>query len=253
MERVGSCTSLRFHTARVVVRKETVDPSRSERFRAVLAESASTARSTLTAICLDIVKLLPVRGAAVALMGGGSMQGIACATDSATKAIQDLEFTLGEGPGLDAFAQSQPVFIDELAPVILRWPFFVPAAMALEVGSLYSLPLSSGNLRVGVLSLWSDQASALQSVQKDDALVAAELVTELVLTMQKEESSESLAWPLDVSDHRVAVHQASGMVSAQLNCGVEEALVCLRAFAFSTGVQIDEIAKQVIGRELRFD
>jgi AmiR/NasT family two-component response regulator len=87
----------------------------------------------------------------------------------------------------------------------------------------------------------------------EDALEVAELVTQLVLVMQSESSADSVAWALDVSDHRAVVHQATGMIAVQIDADVEEALVRLRAYCFATDRPIREVAQDVVTGELRFD
>jgi AmiR/NasT family two-component response regulator len=52
---------------------------------------------------------------------------------------------------------------------------------------------------------------------------------------------------------RAHVHQATGMISAQLDIDMAEALVRLRAFAYTQDRPIDEVAGQVVVRTLRFD
>jgi AmiR/NasT family two-component response regulator len=52
---------------------------------------------------------------------------------------------------------------------------------------------------------------------------------------------------------RTHVHQATGMISAQLGIDMAEALVRLRGFAFTQDRPIDEVAGQVVVRTLRFD
>ncbi len=106
---------------------------------------------------------------------------------------------------------------------------------------------------MGTVTLWSDRSGSLDDAQLVDAVLVAELVSEVVLTMQSETASESLASSLDLSDHRIVVHQATGMISAQLNCAIDEALVRLRADAYAAELPIDEVAKAVIARQLRFD
>ncbi len=224
-----------------------------EHFGAALIGSPDGEPLSLTTVCRGIATLLPVCGAAIVLMGNRSTQGIASTTDSLTASIQDLEFTLGEGPGIDAFSQIEDVCIHDLGSATLRWSFFAPAASGLGVRSIYSLPLRSGRMALGTVTLWSDRADGLDDAQLVDAVLVAELVSGLVLTMQSETTSESLAWPLDVSDHRIVVHQATGMISAQLNCAIDEALVRLRAHAYAAELPIDEVAKSVITRQLRFD
>ncbi len=86
-----------------------------------------------------------------------------------------------------------------------------------------------------------------------DALEVADLVTQLVLVMQSEAATESVAWALDVSDQRAVVHQATGMIAVQIDSHVEEALVRLRAHCFAADRPIREVAEDVVTGKLRFD
>lgn len=52
--------------------------------------------------------------------------------------------------------------------------------------------------------------------------------------------------------NRAQVHQATGMVVAELGVTVDDALALLRAHAFSADTDLEEIADRVVGRELRF-
>jgi hypothetical protein len=230
-----------------------VDQGGWEQFGAALVSAPDGEPFSLATVCQAITTLLPVCGAAIVLMASGSTQGIASTADSLTASIQDLEFTLGEGPGIDAFSQIEAVCIHDMGSAISRWAFFVPAALGLGVRSIYSLPLRSGRMALGTVTLWSDRADGLDDSQQVDAALVADLVCGAVLTMQSETTSEALAWPLDLSDHRIVVHQATGMISAQLGCTIDEALVRLRAHAYAAELPIDEVAKAVISRQLRFD
>jgi hypothetical protein len=55
-----------------------------------------------------------------------------------------------------------------------------------------------------------------------------------------------------VALRRAEVHQATGMVAAQLGVGVPDALVALRARAYVTGQRLSEVASEVLARRLRF-
>ena len=48
-------------------------------------------------------------------------------------AVEDLQFTLGEGPGVDAYSQGRSSFVEDLAEMVDRWTQFVPAAQALGI------------------------------------------------------------------------------------------------------------------------
>ena len=52
---------------------------------------------------------------------------------------------------------------------------------------------------------------------------------------------------------RFVVHQASGMVAAQLEIGVGEALVRLRAYAFANDRLLSDVAEDVVVRRLRLE
>jgi hypothetical protein len=51
---------------------------------------------------------------------------------------------------------------------------------------------------------------------------------------------------------RREVHQASGMVSAQLDITVDDALLVLRGHAFATSTSLREVATDVVARRLDF-
>jgi hypothetical protein len=123
----------------------------------------------------------------------------------------------------------------------------------LGVRAVHAFPLGVGTIKLGVLVLYRDQPVALVGEELTESLLLADLVGRLVLGMLAEVISESLAWSLDVSDSRAVVHQATGMISAQLNVGIEEALVRLRGHAFALDQPIDEVAAEVVAEELRFN
>ncbi|MGH7752520.1 MAG: ANTAR domain-containing protein [Gemmatimonadales bacterium] len=89
--------------------------------------------------------------------------------------------------------------------------------------------------------------------QLADALVVANLVAHAVLALQARAPTETLApRPADVP-FRAVVHQATGMISAQLDISVAEALIRLRSYAYAQDRPIDEIAALVVARNVRFD
>ena len=223
------------------------------RFLAILATIAGDEPPSLTAICQACCELLSVSGASLALMTGGNHEGIACAFDSLALAVQDEEFVLGEGPGVDAHAQGHPIVVDDIRANGDRWPRFVQAVAQMGVRAVYALPLRVGAIRLGVLVLYRDAPGSLVGEELADCLVIVDLVSQLVLGLQAGATRESLAWAFDIADSRAVIHQATGMISAQLNVGVEEALVRLRGHAFAAECPTDVVAAQVVAGSLRFD
>ena len=208
---------------------------------------------TLDLICRICCDLLPITVASVVLMGDHGVEGITGASDAVAVAIQNEEFTLGEGPASDVRRQRSPVMISDLRDVADEWPRFVPAAMRLGVEAIYAIPLRIGAVDLGVLVLGASHVGALAGHQVPESLVLGDVVSRLVLDLQAGITSESLAWALDATDSRAVVHQATGMIAAQLNIEVADALVRLRANAFATDHPIDEVATDVVAGRRRFE
>ena len=182
-------------------------------------------------------------------------RGPVAVTDDVAEHIETLQFTLGEGPCLDAYRLDHPVLEEDLAePSQARWTAFGPAAVDLGVRAIFGFPLTLGAVRIGSLNLYRNQPGPLSDDQHADALVAAEVVTGALLAMQAGAAPGSIAPELEEhADFGYAVHQAAGMVSVQLGTPVTEALLRLRAHAFLTERPVGDVAKDVISRRLRFD
>jgi hypothetical protein len=104
------------------------------------------------------------------------------------------------------------------------------------------------------MNLYRDQPGKLSDDQHADALVMADVAAQAVLAIQAKAPLDTVATELEAgANFHLVEHQASGMVAAQLGVSVREALVRLRAHAFSHDLGLDEVAEAVVGRELRFD
>lgn len=130
------------------------------------------------------------------------------------------------------------------------------SAGAVEVGvrAVFGFPLEVGAIRIGALNLYRDEPRPLAPEEHADILLVAEVVTHAVLTMQADAPPGALAVELeDGSTYRAAVHQASGMISSQLDVGVAEALARLRALHYAEGRSVGDVADAVVTRRLRFE
>jgi GAF domain-containing protein len=178
-----------------------------------------------------------------------------CTTNDVSALIEELQFELGEGPCVDAFNQDRPVLEPDLsAPDTPRWVAFSAPAVEAGVRAIFGFPLQVGAVRLGALNLYRDQPGPLTDDQHADALVMADLVAQAMLVLQADAPPGTLATELEANaDFQYVVHQASGMVSAQLDVSVGQALVRLRAYAFGNDRSLTEVAQDVVARTLRFD
>ncbi|MFZ4719658.1 MAG: GAF and ANTAR domain-containing protein [Ilumatobacteraceae bacterium] len=206
-------------------------------------------------LCRVCAELTGTTGAGIMVFGEGGSQGSLGSSDSVSSLIEELQFTLGEGPCIDASRDGHPVLEPDLgAPADTgRWIAFAPPAVAGGARAVFGFPLRVGTAGLGALNLYRDRPGPLTDDQYADALVLADLAGELVLLTQAGAPPGELAMELAVNAglHAV-VHQASGMVSVQMGVRVEEALVRLRAYAFRTGIPLLDVARSVVRRSLRF-
>jgi hypothetical protein len=204
--------------------------------------------------CDVAADLTQTDGVGIMFMSGDIPRGSLCATDEVSTLIEELQFTLGEGPCIDAHEQGRPVAeIDLGDPEPVRWPAFTPVAFAAGVLAVFGFPLRLGEVRLGALDLYRRRSCSLNDEQHADALALADMATRAVLVLQADAPSGEVAAELERgADFHFVVHQASGMVAAQLEVTLAHALVRLRAFAFAHDRSLDDIAEDVVGRALRF-
>lgn len=193
-------------------------------------------------------------GAWVSIMGGRGARELVYATGPVAAQLDELQFTLGEGPCGDAFGSGGPVLVPDLGAVEWgrRWPVFIPMAAAAGAAAVFAFPLVSGVIGVGVLALWRAAPAPLDAGRLADSLVFADMTLSLVLGSRAGSGENAAAWGADGwGTHRPEVYQATGMVSVQLGVSLEEALARLRAYAFAQGRLVGEVAADVAARRLR--
>jgi hypothetical protein len=189
------------------------------------------------------------------LMSDAIPLGSFCTSNEVSELIENLQFTLGEGPCVDAYTLGRPVLEPDLAdPEMPRWLAFSPPALAAKARAVFGFPLQVGAVRLGALNLYRDRPGSLSDDQHADALVIADVAARIVLALQADAPVNVRAEELDAgANFHLIEHQASGMVAAQLGVSAVEALIRLRAYAFSHDMGLAEVAAAVVARQLRFD
>jgi hypothetical protein len=203
-------------------------------------------------ICRATVDVLEVSGAALILMSGEETGAIVAASDRVVESVEDLQFILGEGPCLRAYRTGAPVLVPYVAhDAGWRWPMFDRQAAGAGAAAVFAFPLQIGAVGLGALYLYRGREGTLSRDQMADAFVLAEISSWVLLDIQAGAVDGELERRLDKPwGHRAIVHQATGVVSAQLGITLVEALVRLRATAFSNERSIYDIAAEVVsGRE----
>jgi len=204
-------------------------------------------------LCLFAVTELAASGSALALIAGAELLGTLAGAGRHSSMITDLQFELGEGPCLEACVSGTPVLLPDLADGAARWPVFTAAARP-GVRAEFCFPLGVGATCIGVFDLYRDEPGMLSEEQLADARVAADIARDALLYLQDPPGHPGVAALLDMAGlDRIVVHQATGMIAAQLDATPADALARLRAAAFQGGRSIYDIAQDVVERRVRFD
>ena len=208
--------------------------------------------SPLQQLCTGSLRLLDVKGAALILMSDQETGSLAATAGARTASVEDLQFTLGEGPCLQSFQTGQPVLEPELLNgARARWPVFVEAAAALGARAVFVLPLQIGAARLGVLYVYREEPGLLTAEQFANAFAVADIGTWMLLGMQAGADPGELGADLEGAwSYRAVVHQAAGMIAARLGINLVEALARLRGLAFAAERSIYEIARDVAARRI---
>ena len=231
------------------------DGRRARIMAAVTEPDTAEAGELARRLCRYAVDEMALSGCALILMSGAESASLLAGAGRHASTITGLQMELGEGPCLLAHASGIPVFMPDLtAESANRWPTFAAAALAVGVHAEFSLPLTVGPGGIGTLDLCRDRPGMLSDEHLADALVTADIARDAVLYEQYAPGGPGLAELLATAGmDRIVIHQATGMIAAQLDDTIANALARLRAAAFASGRSMYDIAQDVVERRVRFD
>jgi hypothetical protein len=222
----------------------------------------------LGAVCDTAVRLTGVDGAALAVLSG-DVRELVHATDALAQQVDELQFTLGEGPCLEAYTQNR----DQLWAAIddhefgRRWPMLTTEIVQLGVAAVFAFPIAGASDPMGVLELYRRTPGALaafelESTQACAAAIAQRLESNWLSQVRRRGSAQAVIEAVaaggdgttDADDRftRTQVHVAAGMVAVQLRVSTHDGMTRLRAHAYAEGRSVIAVAADVVSRRLTF-
>ncbi|HLU58117.1 MAG TPA: GAF and ANTAR domain-containing protein [Pseudonocardia sp.] len=211
-------------------------------------------RALAETICRACVDGLDIDGASISVLTATDARETLCASDQTADVLEELQYTLNEGPCVEAATSGHPVLVPDVhdRTATARWPVFASAiGERTPVRALFALPLRWGAINLGVLDMYRRAPGNLDDEQRRDAFSAAD-VAALLLLGQRTDPGGDEGWLESATASRAEVHQATGMVLVQLGVSAPEALARLRAYAFSHGRLLIDIARDVVARRISF-
>lgn len=205
-------------------------------------------------LCEHFVTALFIDGASISVFDFEGSQLTVCASDERAARADSLQFELGEGPHWEALATGTPVLCPDIAKAESgSWPMFAAAAQNAGIAAVFAFPMKIGAATVGVVDLHCVQPRRLDSHQVSLASSMADRVAVAAVRLAMRMADDPNAAENDVAPAlRREVHQATGMIQAQLDVSATEALTRLRSRAFATGVPIGDLAGSVVAGETDF-
>ena len=215
----------------------------------VLAHAAADGQDGLAgglrSVCIIACVELDASGSAVHLMTATGPEGVAAASDGRAAELGELAFTIGEGPGIDAWRTARPVLAPDLAALANRWPGYSGTVLESGIGGVLAFPLAVGAVGFGVLEVYVEKRGALDSEVVATATNLARVATEILFDGRGSDGAGSIDL-ITALDHRVEIHQAQGMVMVCLGVSLVDALLRMRAHAFSANLPLLQLAREVV-------
>lgn len=202
--------------------------------------------------CRPFLDVLPVSGASVSTVGDPLGSETVSASDELAARLDELQFDLGEGPCWDAVHSGRPILEPDLrGRPRMVWPAFSAAILHEGVGSIFAFPLTVGPLRMGAVDLYSVAPVSLDRIQTRQADAMAGVVGRHVLrralaAVGRDEEDAGNAFS------RRLLHQATGVVLAQLDLTADDARLVIQGHAFASSRPVMEVAQDVLDGRLNF-
>lgn len=211
--------------------------------KAVADDQLSGTAALLQRLCRAAADGLSLPGGALHLVNNDGAPGLAASSDAVTARVADLTFTTGDGPSTEAIRLRRPVLVADVADGPRRWPGFTQVARENGVRAFFCFPIQLGGLVLGVLQLHDVEPHPLSAGDVELAVSFTRLAADTLLGERA--AGADRTWDT-LLDHRAEIHQAQGMVMVDLGIDLAEALLRMRAHAFSQGLAMIDLARAII-------
>lgn len=217
------------------------------------SDALSEYQGDISELARPFLHFLPVSGASVSTFGSFLPTETISVTDARAGRVDELQFDLGEGPCWDALMYRQPVLEPNLSSKSgVTWPAFLHAIREEEIGAIFAFPLLFGPLEIGAVDLYSVEPVSLTPEQQKQTLALTDIVSRILLRHAIRVNVNVLAGDDTSTFSRRLIHQASGMVLAQIGTTAEDAHLVIQARAYAENRPMREVAQDVLDRRIRF-
>lgn len=185
-------------------------------------------------------------GAGVSLLDTSGNRSSAASTSPLVAQADALQYELGQGPCISAWASGSPVDIADVR-TDLRWPEWGMAAGDLGLRSCVSVPLLSGDLAFGAIKIYWDKPKAASHRLIHLLELLAAQASIFLVNVQERERAQMLSDQLKSTlAQRDAISTAKGIVMASLGMGSHDAMLHLMTRALNENRSMQEVAEEIL-------
>ncbi|WIB34113.1 GAF and ANTAR domain-containing protein [Curtobacterium sp. MCSS17_005] len=198
---------------------------------------------------------LPMGGVSISTFGDLCPSETVSATDEVATRVDEIQFDLSEGPCWTALANDAPVLETDLVQrPNSAWPAFNEAVRSEPVGAVFAFPVAFGPFPLGAVDVYVPQPATIEDDTVRQAMTLASAVSRRVLRRALRSIADEDDALLDRSpSSRRVVHQATGVVLAQLDISPEDAYLLLQGHAFARRTTMRRVAEEILDGTVRFE
>ncbi|MUN64919.1 GAF domain-containing protein [Kocuria sediminis] len=209
-------------------------------------EQAAVAVHQLAQVAQDLIP--SSAGAGVSLIDTDGARTSTGSTDDLVEAADALQYELGEGPCLSAWATATLQRSNDTTDED-RWPQWSAAAAALGIRSILSVPLVFQGRCLGAMKVYATVDNAFTGHEEQQLGLLAAVAATLLGAAQTREAPQKLSAALQSGlGDRQAIDRATGMLMEQRATDPDDAHAVLITASLAQGRPMVEVARQILQR-----
>lgn len=209
-------------------------------------EDATAAVHQLAQVARDLIP--SAAGAGVSLLDAHGTRTSTGATDGLVETADALQYDLGEGPCLSAWATGAPQRISDTTDDD-RWPRWSSAAARSGIRSMLSVPLVFQDRCLGAMKVYATVDVAFTGYEEQQLCLLAAAAATLLGSAQTRDAPQRLSAALQAGlEGRQAIDRATGMLMEQRATDPDDAHSVLLTASRAQGRSMAEVARQILER-----
>ncbi|MBU8865331.1 GAF and ANTAR domain-containing protein [Paenarthrobacter aromaticivorans] len=185
-------------------------------------------------------------GAGVSILDSQARRTSTGFTDSIVEQADFLQYELGQGPCLTAWASEEPVLIEDLS-TDPRWPEWRTAVSSLPIKSAVSAPLIANGHSIGAIKVYALEPSVFDGGTVTLMELFASPAATLLSHIQSSETPKRISEGLQAALYsRDLVNRACGILMERHKINHERALQQLIGNARDQSITLQEVSAELV-------